>query len=133
MFVGRTRELALLRGELHAALAGAVRIVAVEGPEGIGKTALIHEALRSSTPGGESGAKGVSTSAVSGAGGVSTLAVSGSVRGRGPSGVRTSGKIYTKLGVGSRVALTAKLHAAGLGERRTRPPGQAADTLIDTA
>ncbi|GAA3153931.1 hypothetical protein GCM10020001_091930 [Nonomuraea salmonea] len=43
------------------------------------------------------------------------------------------GKIYTKLGIGSRVALTAALHAAGLGERRTRLPGQAADTLIDTA
>ncbi|MEV4805966.1 AAA family ATPase [Nonomuraea sp. NPDC049421] len=79
MFVGRTRELALLRGQLHAALAGAVRIVALEGPEGIGKTALIHEALRSSAPRGEAGAKGVSTPAVSGVEGVSTPVVSSAV------------------------------------------------------
>ncbi|MFC5824780.1 helix-turn-helix transcriptional regulator [Nonomuraea insulae] len=52
MFVGRTAELALLRAELRAAGGGPARRVAVEGPEGIGKTALIHHAL-----GGEAGAR----------------------------------------------------------------------------
>ncbi|MFG1707326.1 AAA family ATPase [Nonomuraea sp. M3C6] len=45
MFVGRTAELALLRGELRAAIGGSSRTVVVEGPEGIGKTALIHHTL----------------------------------------------------------------------------------------
>ncbi|MGR6920488.1 AAA family ATPase [[Actinomadura] parvosata] len=45
MFVGRTAELASLRAELRAAGTGAVRRAVVEGPEGIGKTALIHHAL----------------------------------------------------------------------------------------
>lgn len=52
MFVGRTEELALLRAELRAAAAGSVRRVVVEGPEGIGKTALINHALD-----GEAGAR----------------------------------------------------------------------------
>ncbi|WP_171074980.1 helix-turn-helix transcriptional regulator [Nonomuraea basaltis] len=45
MFVGRTAELALLRAELSAAGGGCARRVAIEGPEGIGKTALVHHAL----------------------------------------------------------------------------------------
>ncbi|NJP92326.1 AAA family ATPase [Nonomuraea sp. FMUSA5-5] len=45
MFVGRTAELASLRAELRAAGTGAARRAVVEGPEGIGKTALIHHAL----------------------------------------------------------------------------------------
>ncbi|WP_344576702.1 AAA family ATPase [Nonomuraea roseoviolacea] len=45
VFVGRAAELALLRAELRAAAAGHARVVAVEGPEGIGKTALLHQAL----------------------------------------------------------------------------------------
>ncbi|MEQ4722623.1 ATP-binding protein [Nonomuraea sp. B19D2] len=49
MFVGRTAELALLRAELRAACEGPARRVVVEGPEGIGKTALIHRALRGDT------------------------------------------------------------------------------------
>ncbi|MFD1543056.1 ATP-binding protein, partial [Nonomuraea guangzhouensis] len=45
MFVGRATELALVRGELRAAGNGAVRRMVIEGPEGIGKTALIRQAL----------------------------------------------------------------------------------------
>ncbi|WP_187414076.1 helix-turn-helix transcriptional regulator [Nonomuraea sp. PA05] len=45
MFVGRTAELASLRAELRAAGGGSARRAVVEGPEGIGKTALIHHAL----------------------------------------------------------------------------------------
>ncbi|MGW3341773.1 AAA family ATPase [Nonomuraea rubra] len=45
MFVGRTAELASLRAELRAAGVGSVRRAVVEGPEGIGKTALIRHAL----------------------------------------------------------------------------------------
>ncbi|MFC7108517.1 AAA family ATPase [Nonomuraea rubra] len=45
MFVGRTAELASLRAELRAAGGGSVRRAVVEGPEGIGKTALIRHAL----------------------------------------------------------------------------------------
>ncbi|MFB4273855.1 LuxR C-terminal-related transcriptional regulator [Nonomuraea sp. MTCD27] len=52
MYVGRTEELALLRAELRAAGGGSARRVAVEGPEGIGKTAFIHHAL-----GGEAGVR----------------------------------------------------------------------------
>ncbi|MEO3868163.1 AAA family ATPase [Nonomuraea sp. B12E4] len=52
MFVGRTAELALLRAELRAAAGGSSRRVVVEGPEGIGKTALIHHTL-----GGEAGVR----------------------------------------------------------------------------
>ncbi|GAA1662651.1 hypothetical protein GCM10009733_070320 [Nonomuraea maheshkhaliensis] len=65
MFVGRAEELALLRAELRAADAGAVRGVLVEGPEGIGKTALIHRALdgetgaRVLTVSGEEGERGL--------------------------------------------------------------------------
>jgi hypothetical protein len=52
MFVGRTAELALLRAELRAAAGGRARTVVVEGPEGIGKTALVHHTL-----GGEAGVR----------------------------------------------------------------------------
>ncbi|MGW0810385.1 AAA family ATPase [Nonomuraea sp. NPDC002799] len=52
MFVGRTAETSLLRAESRAAGAGRVRRVVVEGPEGIGKTALVHHAL-----GGEAGVR----------------------------------------------------------------------------
>ncbi|MEU7835995.1 AAA family ATPase [Nonomuraea sp. NPDC049129] len=45
MFVGRAMELALVRGELRAAGKGAVRRMVIEGPEGIGKTALLRQAL----------------------------------------------------------------------------------------
>ncbi|MER6949101.1 AAA family ATPase, partial [Nonomuraea sp. NPDC000554] len=45
MHLGRTAELALLRAELHASDAGPARTVLVEGPEGIGKTALIRQAF----------------------------------------------------------------------------------------
>ncbi|MEU4226552.1 AAA family ATPase [Nonomuraea sp. NPDC026600] len=45
MFVGRATELALVRGELRAAGNGAVRRMVIEGPEGIGKTALIRQVL----------------------------------------------------------------------------------------
>ncbi|MFG6199261.1 AAA family ATPase, partial [Nonomuraea sp. JJY05] len=49
MFVGRTAELALLGAQLRAADGGSARRVVVEGPEGIGKTALIHRLV---APGG---------------------------------------------------------------------------------
>ncbi|WP_170223807.1 AAA family ATPase, partial [Nonomuraea turkmeniaca] len=52
MFVGRTAEVALLRAELRAAGVGCARRVAIEGPEGIGKTALVHHTL-----GGEAGVR----------------------------------------------------------------------------
>ncbi|MGP3918140.1 AAA family ATPase [Nonomuraea sp. 10N515B] len=52
MFVGRTAELALLRAELRAAGGGRARRVVVEGPEGIGKTALVRHTL-----GGEAGVR----------------------------------------------------------------------------
>ncbi|MFI7701404.1 AAA family ATPase [Nonomuraea sp. NPDC049480] len=52
MFVGRTAELALLRAELRAAGGGRARRVVIEGPEGIGKTALVHHTL-----GGEAGVR----------------------------------------------------------------------------
>ncbi|WP_433518512.1 AAA family ATPase [Nonomuraea sp. CA-143628] len=45
MFVGRAMELALVRGELRAAGKGAVRRMVIEGPEGIGKTALLRQVL----------------------------------------------------------------------------------------
>ncbi|MFI7127024.1 AAA family ATPase [Nonomuraea sp. NPDC050153] len=45
MFVGRTAELALLGAELRAADGGSARRALVEGPEGIGKTALVHRLL----------------------------------------------------------------------------------------
>ncbi|SEU21265.1 ATP-binding protein [Nonomuraea wenchangensis] len=41
-FVGRTAELALLHAELRAAIAGHARTVVIDGPEGIGKTALVR-------------------------------------------------------------------------------------------
>ncbi|MDP4505201.1 helix-turn-helix transcriptional regulator [Nonomuraea turcica] len=52
MFVGRTAELALLRAELRAAGGGRARRVVVQGPEGIGKTALVRHTL-----GGEAGVR----------------------------------------------------------------------------
>ncbi|MEU6717240.1 LuxR family transcriptional regulator [Nonomuraea sp. NPDC046802] len=52
MFVGRTAEVALLRAELRAAGGGRARRVVVEGPEGIGKSALVHHTL-----GGEAGVR----------------------------------------------------------------------------
>ncbi|GAA4525043.1 AAA family ATPase [Nonomuraea ferruginea] len=45
MFVGREAELDLLRAELRLSAAGPARRAVVEGPEGIGKTALIRQAL----------------------------------------------------------------------------------------
>ncbi|GGO81044.1 helix-turn-helix transcriptional regulator [Nonomuraea cavernae] len=45
MFVGRAVELALVRGALRAAGGGLARTIAIEGPEGIGKTALLRHAL----------------------------------------------------------------------------------------
>ncbi|WP_336215515.1 LuxR family transcriptional regulator [Nonomuraea sp. LPB2021202275-12-8] len=45
MFVGRMAELALLRAELSLARVGPARKVVIEGPEGIGKTALIRHVL----------------------------------------------------------------------------------------
>ncbi|MEU0569331.1 ATP-binding protein, partial [Nonomuraea sp. NPDC005983] len=50
MHLGRTTELALLRAELHASDAGPARRVLVEGPEGIGKTALIRQAFDTEQP-----------------------------------------------------------------------------------
>ncbi|WP_345573056.1 AAA family ATPase, partial [Nonomuraea rosea] len=52
MFVGRIAEIALLRAELRAVGGGAARRVVIEGPEGIGKSALIHHTL-----GGEAGVR----------------------------------------------------------------------------
>ena len=45
MFVGRAAELARVREELRAAGKGAVRRMVIEGPAGIGKTALIRQVL----------------------------------------------------------------------------------------
>ena len=45
-FVGRQPELALLRARLADAVAGAPQIVQVQGPPGIGKTALLEHFLR---------------------------------------------------------------------------------------
>ncbi|WP_049574090.1 ATP-binding protein, partial [Nonomuraea sp. SBT364] len=45
MFVGRLAELAMLRAELRVAAAGPARMVVIDGPEGIGKTALIRHVL----------------------------------------------------------------------------------------
>ncbi|MGI5272006.1 AAA family ATPase [Nonomuraea sp. CA-218870] len=58
MFVGREAELARLRAELCLAAAGPARRAVIEGPEGIGKTALIRHAL--------AGASGVRTVSASG-------------------------------------------------------------------
>ena len=44
-FVGRGRELELLGGALGAAAGGEPRVVLVEGPPGIGKTALLRRFL----------------------------------------------------------------------------------------
>ncbi|NUW32059.1 AAA family ATPase [Nonomuraea sp. SMC257] len=55
VFVGRAAELALLRAELRAAVEGRARVVAVEGPEGIGKTALLHQALAECAEGLDAG------------------------------------------------------------------------------
>jgi ATP/maltotriose-dependent transcriptional regulator MalT len=45
-FVGRQLELATLRGRLAAARGGAPQVVLVEGPPGIGKTALVSHFLQ---------------------------------------------------------------------------------------
>ena len=45
-FVGRQPELAALRARLDAALSGQPQVVRIEGPAGIGKTALIEHFLR---------------------------------------------------------------------------------------
>ncbi|MDA0634317.1 AAA family ATPase, partial [Nonomuraea sp. MCN248] len=57
MFVGREAELAAVRAELCLAATGPARRVMIEGPEGIGKTALIRHALA-----GASGTRTISTS-----------------------------------------------------------------------
>ncbi|MEV5890251.1 helix-turn-helix transcriptional regulator [Nonomuraea fuscirosea] len=103
MFVGRTEELAFLRAELRAAGAGSPRRVVVEGPEGIGKTALIHHALdgeagaRVLTVSGEEGEQGfplgvvrqlVAEAARLGGRAPAGAAVAG---GRGPAGVAATG------------------------------------------
>ena len=44
-FVGRQPELAVLRARLSDALAGRPQIVQIQGPPGIGKTALLDEFL----------------------------------------------------------------------------------------
>jgi ATP/maltotriose-dependent transcriptional regulator MalT len=49
-FVGRQPELALLRARLAAALAGQPQVVRIQGPAGIGKTALIEHFLRDPGP-----------------------------------------------------------------------------------
>lgn len=46
-FVGRSRELAVLHAHLRAACEGRPRVVAVQGPAGIGKTALLERFLAS--------------------------------------------------------------------------------------
>ncbi|MEW9550964.1 AAA family ATPase [Nonomuraea sp. NPDC050783] len=58
MFIGRAAELALLRAELRAAAGGRVRTVVIEGPEGIGKTALVHRLLSTEAPGPRDGQPG---------------------------------------------------------------------------
>ena len=45
-FVGRQPELAVLRARLAEALAGQPQVVQIQGPAGIGKTALIEHFLR---------------------------------------------------------------------------------------
>ena len=45
-FVGRRRELAALRARLGDARQGRPWVVAVQGPAGIGKTALLGQFLR---------------------------------------------------------------------------------------
>ena len=46
VFVGRTRELAALDAAFGAALEGDTRVILVEGESGIGKSALLDEAIR---------------------------------------------------------------------------------------
>ena len=48
-FVGRRAELAALRAELQSVRSGAPRVVLVEGPAGIGKTALIEQLIDGET------------------------------------------------------------------------------------
>ncbi|MEU8246571.1 AAA family ATPase [Nonomuraea sp. NPDC048916] len=66
MFVGRAAELALLRGELRAAGDGLARTIAIEGPEGIGKTALLRQALTQAAGDGELGEAAARVLAASG-------------------------------------------------------------------
>jgi DNA-binding CsgD family transcriptional regulator/tetratricopeptide (TPR) repeat protein len=49
-FVGRAVELGLLEGEVGRVRAGEPRIVLIEGPAGIGKTALLRQVLRRTRP-----------------------------------------------------------------------------------
>lgn len=46
--VGRERELGILRGAAEAARAGALRLVVVTGPLGVGRTRLLEEAVQAS-------------------------------------------------------------------------------------
>ncbi|MEU6791201.1 AAA family ATPase [Nonomuraea wenchangensis] len=62
MFVGRTAELALLHAELRAAVAGRARTVVIDGPEGVGKTALVRRLVD-----GEAAGLGCRVLAVAGA------------------------------------------------------------------
>ena len=50
-FVGRQVELAALRARLAAARAGVPQVVEIQGPAGIGKTALVEQFLQE--PGGD--------------------------------------------------------------------------------
>ncbi|MFI6995162.1 helix-turn-helix transcriptional regulator [Nonomuraea wenchangensis] len=60
-FVGRTAELALLHAELRAAVAGNARTVVIDGPEGMGKTALVRRLVD-----GEAAERGCRVLAVAG-------------------------------------------------------------------
>ncbi|MEV0590788.1 helix-turn-helix transcriptional regulator [Nonomuraea cavernae] len=67
MFVGRAVELALVRGALRAAGGGLARTIAIEGPEGIGKTALLRHALAQAS--GDRAARGGTACGTTGCGG----------------------------------------------------------------
>ena len=53
VLVGRAAELAVLRGGLQAALSGQAQVVVVDGPAGIGKTALLTEFVTRETAAAE--------------------------------------------------------------------------------